>query len=136
MKKICFLIFFISSAHAIDVSAMKGMVFGQYDLIGKSIGSKNTYFGEVSIAGTDENMTVTRTINGKIVKGTAAIEHTTGEKIHVLRMRFEENGKNFEETCLVDIDLDNYARLTCHLYIPNETVSEPGLEAMFIKHED
>ena len=136
MKKIFFLLFFVSSVQAIDATTLKGLVFGQYDLIGKSIGSKDTYFGEVSIGGTDDNMTVTRTINGKTVKGNAAIEHATGDMVHVLRIRFEEVGDKFEETCLVDIDLDNYARLTCHLYIPNKTVTEPGLEAMFIKHED
>lgn len=136
MKKIGLLILFISSAQALDADALQGFVVGQYDLIGKSIGNKNTYYGEMTIKSTDTGFKVTRIINGKTITGKAAIEHATGDKVPVLRVRFIENGKNHEETCLVNSDLDNYARLTCHLYLPSVTTTEPGLEALFIKHDE
>ena len=140
MKKILFMLLFIASAQAKDANVdssddstfLQGMVAGHYELIGKSIGSKNTYFGEIIIDSSESELKVTRIINGNTVIGKAAIEKT-GEMVNVLRIRFTENEVNYEETCLVNSDLDNYARLTCHLYEPSVTKTDPGLEAMFIK---
>lgn len=134
MKKIIFLFLFVSSAHANDSNSLQGLVVGHYDLIGKSIGNNETYFGEVIINGTDSGseMQVTRVINDSTVLGKATIE-LTNEKVHVLRIRFVENELSYEETCLINSDLDNYARLTCHVYEPDKTTKKPGLEALFIK---
>ncbi|MFK8011445.1 MAG: hypothetical protein AB8B80_05355 [Marinicellaceae bacterium] len=135
MKKLLLLMFCVTSLQAKDSNAIIGMVFGEYDLIGKSIGNNNTYFGQVSIEGTDDDIQVIRIINGKTTKGKATINKTI-DGVKVLRIRFRENEKQYEKKCLIDIDLDNYARLTCHLYIPNETKNKPGLEAMFIRHDE
>lgn len=115
-------------------NALLGFVQGNYTLIGKVAGNDQTYLGEVSISSTDNGLKVIRTISGKKVIGTAAIEYALGGDVAVLRMRFSENKQNYESTCMIDSDLDNYARLSCHLYQANGRSKEAGLEALFIKN--
>lgn len=115
-------------------NALLGFVQGNYTLIGKVAGNDQTYLGEVSITSTDKGLKVTRTILEKKVIGTAAIEYTLGGDVAVLRMRFSENKQNYESTCMIDSDLDNYARLSCQLYQANGQSKEAGLEALFIKN--
>ncbi len=105
---------------------------GNYFLVGKHLDSKETYYGEASITKNESGLSVTRTISGKVVTGTAAVEHATPDKVPVLRIRFSDAGNNYEETCMVGSDLDNYARITCHLYIPGKKTMEPGMESYFI----
>jgi hypothetical protein len=105
---------------------------GNYFLVGKHIDSKETYYGEVSITKEKSGLSVVRNIAGKVVKGVAAVEHATADKVAVLRIRFSDAGNDYEETCMVDSDLDNYARITCHLYMPGKKTMEPGMEAYFI----
>jgi len=139
MKKICVLVLCIlslccPSIQAMDKDTMQDLIVGNYFLIGKSIGNKNTYYGEVTIENTDSGLQVTRTINGNSIKAKATIEQTTGDKVLVLRIRFTENKIHHEANCLINSDLDNYARLTCHLYWSSTNTTDPGLEALFIKH--
>lgn len=105
---------------------------GNYFLVGKHLDSKETYYGEVSITKNESGLSVVRNISGKVVTGSAAVEHATPDKVPVLRIRFSDSGKNYEETCMVGSDLDNYARITCHLYLPGKKTMEPGMEAYFI----
>ena len=106
---------------------------GTYLLIGKHLDSSETYLGEVSIALSESGLSITRTISGKVVHGTASISHATSDHTPVLRMRFSEGGKDYEETCIVANDLDNYARITCYFYVPGTRTKNPGMEALFIK---
>lgn len=106
---------------------------GTYLLIGKHLDSSETYFGEVSIALSESGLSITRMISGKIVHGTASIAQTTSDHIPPLKMRFSEDGNDYEESCVVANDLDNYARITCYLYIPGTKTKNPGMEALFIK---
>ena len=112
------------------IHEIERFVEGNYTLLGKAIASRKTYLGEISIERKTEGLEVTRRIEGSAVKGTAFVAHATPDKVPVLRIRFMEKGKQLEETCLVDGDLDNYARLTCYLYFTEEDVREPGMEAM------
>ncbi len=102
---------------------------GKYTLIGKAPDSEQTYLGNVEIAYKGSQLQVSKVINGHTVTGQAAIE-SAGET-EVLRIRFTDNGKKYEETCLVGADLDNYARISCYLYQPQVETSSPGLEALF-----
>ena len=106
---------------------------GTYILIGKKLDSPDTYFGEISITQSGSQLVVHRTISGQVTHGTASIEHATSDHTPVMRIRFNENHMNFEETCVVANDLDNYARITCYLYIPGVKTRNPGMEAFFIK---
>lgn len=105
---------------------------GNYFLIGKALDSKETYFGEVSIKKKGSGLVVTRTIAGRSIRGKAAVEYATADRIPVLRIRFSDAGVEYEETCVVGSDLDNFARITCHSYIPHKKTMEPGMEALFI----
>ena len=112
---------------------LESYIQGTYLLIGKHLDSTDTYYGEALIAKSESGLSVTRTISGRVTHGTATIAHATGDHTPVLRMHFSEDGNTYEETCIVAGDLDNYARITCYLYIPGTKTLNPGLEAFFIK---
>ncbi len=114
-----------------DGEFLYGFLAGRYQLVGKGPESTVTYAGRVTLARGDSGLVVTREIGGRSVTGSARVE-TAGENVEVLRIRFAEAGVEYEETCLIGSDLDNYARLTCHLYRPGVRTDAPGLEALFI----
>ena len=109
-------------------------VAGNYLLIGQGIDTKTTYSGEILIYLENEQLKVRRTINDKVTLGEASFKATLNGDVKVLRIRFSENRVEYEETCLWSSDLDNYARITCHLYIPGAEITKPGIEALFIDH--
>ena len=112
-------------------------VEGKYHLVGKSLDSEETYYGNVELVASHGNrIKVRRTISGITIMGIGAIEKETADNVNVLRIRFEENDVKHEETCMIDGDLDNYARITCYLYQPGVSTSNPGLEALFIDHDE
>ena len=113
---------------------LSGFIAGQYILVGKSPGSDNTYHGKVQIVSTDNGVEVHRFIGDKTITGSGAIEKATADSVSVLRIRFTENGTGFEETCMINSDLDNYARITCYLYRSDVRTGNPGLEVLFIDH--
>ena len=112
---------------------LEGYIQGTYLLIGKHLDSTDTYYGELSISKSESGLSVTKTISGNVIRGTASIAHATSEHTPDLKIRFNEDGKDYEEACLVASDLDNYARITCYLYIPGTKTKNPGMEAFFIK---
>lgn len=114
---------------------LRDYLAGSYEFIGKGIDMRSTYFGTATIESTGEQMTMQRDIEGQRVTAVASIESATADDIAVLRVRFEQDGKQFEETCLIANDLDNYPRLTCHLYQPGSYEQQPGLEAFFARHK-
>jgi len=79
---------------------------------------------------------VRRSINGQVIYGTAAIETALNGDARVIRIRFRENQIFYEQTCLSQSDLDNYARISCYLYRLDKSTTEPGLEALFHDHHD
>jgi len=116
-------------------SFLSNFIDGKYNLIGKKLDSDITYSGKISFASKAGKINLIRTIKGKSVQGIGQIQYTTADKIVVLRLSFTENAINYEETCQINSDLDNYARITCYLYRPGLTTKNPGLEAFFIEHE-
>jgi hypothetical protein len=111
---------------------ISGFILGKYQLIGKSLDSEDTYFGGITISQDKENITFVKTTEDKTIHGSVAIETTDADKEKVIRLWFEAEEVNYEETCLISADLDNYARLTCHYYQKDVPTDSPGLEAMFI----
>lgn len=113
---------------------LSSFISGSYQLIGKAPDSDETYFGKIKLKVLENgNIEVTRTISGQIVSGEARIESTLSGESKVLRIHFSANKKDFEETCLIQSDLDNYARISCYLYQPGVKTDKPGLEAFFIE---
>jgi hypothetical protein len=106
-------------------------VVGRYHLVGRQADGEATYQGRVEIFRAQRSLRVRRTINGVTVEGSAAIEAAPLAETRVLRLRFTEADTPFECTCLVQGDLDNYARLTCYRYRRDGKTRQPGLEALF-----
>lgn len=74
-------------------------------------------------------------IGNRAVKGTGKIETVTPDKIKVIRILFESEGKDCEATYLIGSDLDNYGRLTGYVYFKGGEAKTPGLEALFIEQK-
>ncbi len=132
------LAFFAQPAAADDVKN-HGFLYehlaGTYVVVGKELDRDKTYSGKVTFCGREDHLTVTRDIHGERVQGIGTIEHALGpDQAHVLRVRFTRQGKETEITYLWQNDLDNYARLSGHVYQPGTRTASPGLEALFIDH--
>ena len=113
---------------------LKLIVPGQYILIGKALDSEATFSGKVVIEESGDGFTVKRTVDGRDIVGHGAIETALNGDAEVLRIRFRDNGLDYEETCMVGSDLDNYARISCYLYRPGTHTTNPGLEVLFHDH--
>lgn len=108
---------------------------GDYLAIGKELNSDKTYYGKVLFSHEKDRLTVIRDIEGETVKGEGRIEHALGpDEANVLRVRFVRAGQEYEITYIWRSDLDNYPRLSGHLYQPGKQTDSPGLEALFIEH--
>ena len=116
----------------LDDPELHGYLVGHYLLIGKAPDSDQTYHGTVLIEEDDDgSLSVKRTIGDEVIRGTGRVETTRLTEARVLRIRFSHAGLNYEQTCLWRGDLDNYARITCHLYQEDGRTQQPGLEALF-----
>ena len=132
------LLMYMLSSAALSDESRKGFladfVLGKYLLIGKKVDSPETYYGHVEIYSEKDELKVKRSIGETLIHGRAAMESALHGDAMVLRMKFDEDGVSYENTCLVQSDLDNYARISCYLYQPGITTMNPGLEALFIKN--
>ncbi len=108
---------------------------GSYQVIGKLPDSDQLYSGKVDLKRSGNQLEVLRLMGGRAVKGTGKIEAVTSDKIKVLRVFFRSAGKDYEATYLIGSDLDNYGRLTGHVYVKDGKTGTPGLEALFIEHK-
>jgi len=111
-------------------------IVGKYQIIGKSLDSKHAYFGIFEIKKENGELIFIKEIDGKSIHGKAHVKKTMSESTKVLRLSYHYLKQVVEETCLVSSDLDNYPRITCHLYEKDVATTSPGLEAMFIIHEE
>ncbi|GAB6040801.1 hypothetical protein [Endothiovibrio diazotrophicus] len=109
-------------------------VVGDYRLIGQRPDSSETYAGRVEIAERKGGgLTGRRSVGGESVVMEVALERALAGEAQVLRMRFTEEGVAYEATCLLQSDLDNYARISCYRYRRDGATRRPGLEALFIE---
>ena len=113
---------------------LAGFIVGNYQLIGKSANNGESYSGRVKLRQGDNRVQVTRNINGITIQGSGAIEQVGPDNTPVLRIRFNQGNQSYEKTCLIGSDLDNYARITCHLYRSDQKSDSPWLEALFYQH--
>jgi hypothetical protein len=108
---------------------------GQYEMIGRRPDSYSTYSGTIKIEERSPGQfSIVRKIDGRTTTGTAFLDHADppAESPSVLRIRFDENGKEFEGTFLWRSDLDNYPRLTGFIYRRGGAKTKSaGLEAWF-----
>jgi hypothetical protein len=134
LAAICFSQAAIAGA-AGDLESLHGYLAGTYRLIGQAPDSDRLYRGEVIIQSAGDKLSVTRIINRKRVVGVGTVERSAGaDEADLLRVRFTENGRQYEITYLWRSDLDNYPRLSGYLYRLGKRTAAPGLEALFIAH--
>lgn len=127
----------VGAAEADDSQSLYYYLAGSYTVVGKELNSKNTYLGKTVFTGNGNHLTVTRYIKGKTIRGTGKIETALGsDQAKVLRVRYTQEGKDYEITYLWHSDLDNYARLSGYLYERGKQTDAPGLEALFIEHPE
>lgn len=107
---------------------------GSYHVIGRLPDSNQLYSGKVAFRRLGNQLEVMRLIGGHRVMGIGRIETATSDKIKVLRVHFRSKDKDYEATYLIGSDLDNYGRLTGHVYFKDGGTKAPGLEALFIEH--
>ena len=107
---------------------------GSYQVIGRLPNSDQLYSGKVDLKRSGNHLEVLRLMGGRAVKGIGRIETATPDKIKVLRVHFQSKDKDYEATYLIGSDLDNYGRLTGHVYFKDGETRTPGLEALFIQH--
>ena len=112
---------------------IEGFIQGKYTVIGKRPDSANTYHGTLSISSFASGMAVSRVIANEETIGSAKIVRVTADKIPVLQMSFREGGREYVQSCMIDSDLDNYARITCQTVASDGTTRLPGMEALFIR---
>jgi hypothetical protein len=125
------IIFGLVSIALADTSSMAQYRFlvGNYECIGRWPDSKKTYTGRVEISELDDGVKMVRTINGKKVEAVGKYGTATPDEIRVLRVKFIQDGVEYDETCMVSGDLDNYSRITCYVYTGNS--KRVGLETLF-----
>ena len=104
---------------------------GSYEVIGRYPDSHQTYTGNIILNKSGETLEVIRKINNKTIKGIGKIEPASADKINVLRVRFTEDSNEYEATYLINMDLDNYGRLTGYIYLKDGGTKKPGVEALF-----
>ena len=113
---------------------MADFILGKYLLVGKGVDTQYTYTGKITIYREENSLKLKRVVDGKTTVGSVAFESALGGDSKVIRIRFSQAGKSFEETCLWQSDLDNYARISCYLYSPGGDTRDPGMEVMYHDH--
>jgi hypothetical protein len=107
------------------------LVPGRFVFVGRNPDNGATYAGTASISTQGERFSLMRTIGSKTIAATGTIEvpHPPGEG-KVLRFRWKDKQPHLM-TCLIQSDLDNYARLTCLWGVEGAKYNLPGLESYF-----
>jgi hypothetical protein len=117
----------------IDDESLRGYMAGEYDLIGRKPDSTATYTGHVTIRDENRVLQVTRTIGSGTNRCAARFDMVAGaDRIPVLRMHFQFDGKEYDATYRWRSDPDNYLRFTGYVY--RVDTKSPGLEALFPIH--
>ena len=118
----------------LDDEFLRNYMAGEYALIGRKADSNATYDGHVTLRDEGGVLQVSRTIEGTIEKCAARFDTVAGtDRIPVLRMRFQFDGKQYDATYRWQSDPDNYPRFTGYLYLSG--TKSPGLEALFSIHK-
>lgn len=140
MKPLFYILAFVASSaiHAVanEWKSDYPLIAGHYEVIGQKCETRVLFAGTIIIDETGPNLfVVTRIIEGNKIIGSGKVEFATADKIPVFRIRFVENGAEFEGTFLWRGDLDNYGRISGHVYTKGYEGDRPGLEALFAKRE-
>lgn len=108
---------------------------GNYVLIGKHLDSDDSFVGSLVLEQHGDHLAGYRLVSTVKTDVRAVIRHPACcESTHMLRLTFELDGVNLEASYLVTSDLDNYGRLSGHVYNPAQKTNWPGMEVLFFDH--
>jgi hypothetical protein len=127
--------FVMAQAKDMSDEPLYDFLSGSYQVIGRLPDSDQLYSGKADLKRSGNHLEVLRLIGNRSVKGIGKIETVTPDKIKVLRVLFRSEERDYEATYLIGSDLDNYGRLTGHVYFKDRETRTPGLEALFIEHK-
>jgi hypothetical protein len=85
------------------------------------------YKGEAKIALADGRLQLLKEVGENTVTAQGTVQRADPGEADVIRFSWPGH----EETCLVRLDLDNYARLSCVWTVNGAVHRQPGLEAFF-----
>ncbi len=107
---------------------------GRYEVIGRKPDSSDTYSGTIELrAKGATSFVMVRQIGGREIRGSAVLDHASPPADHpaVLRVRFSEDGHDYEGVFLWRSDFENSPRLTGYTFEMGKTKSS-GMEAWFV----
>lgn len=107
-------------------------ILGQYLLTGKRVTKQQTYNGKVTIYREDNALKLKRVIDGKTIVGDVAGGYVLDGDTRVIRMRFKQAQKSYEEICQWQGDLKNYTHMRCYLYHPASDNRDSAMEVMYL----
>lgn len=103
---------------------------GRYQLIGRYPDSGRTYAGTARIERAGRQLRLIRRIAGVETRVLGVVRRADPGEAWVLSFQWQERTA-MEMVCLIGVDLDNYARLTCHWGRAGNPHRQPGMEAYF-----
>ena len=113
---------------------MAGFYAGTYVLVGKRMDSDDTFVGTLVLEHVGDGLEGYRLIADNRVSVSGTIEHPLCcESAHTLRLKFKDGDRELEASYLLDIDLDNYGRLSGFVFDPELRTDWPGMEVLFFR---
>jgi hypothetical protein len=130
-----FLLVMISNSVRAQPEFVSEFIVGKYLLVGEALNSDSTYTGRIEIYIESDELKIKRIVNNQEVIGSGKFDsNLDADNATVLRISFTQNNIIYEQTCLWQSDLDNYARISCYLYEKDIPTNDPGLEVFFHDH--
>ena len=108
------------------------LVVGRYQLIGRVPDGDRTYHGTARIERVGDRLRLSRHVGGKTEVRWGVVRRADPGEARVLAFSWRAR-KAMDEVCVIGIDLDNYARLTCHWGVAGNPHQQPGMEAYFAR---
>ncbi len=123
------LYFLTAQAEQCDESTLKALIPGHYTVVGRLPNSDKTFSSIMDIkANEDHTFIAIEKIKSKVMrKWNGYYKNASPGEGCVLHLVNKQN----KLACLVSIDLDNYARLTCLWKNSNQNAQRLGLVALF-----
>lgn len=103
---------------------------GRYTLIGRHPDSQVTYTGTAKIERVGKQLRLARTVAGRQEHRFGVVRRADPGEAWVLEFKWGRKTP-MEMICLINGDLDNYARLSCHWGRAGNPHAQPGMEAYF-----
>ena len=115
-----------------ETESLAGFLSGHFILVGKSPDSDETFLGSMTLRAEGEKLVGERRIGDRTVPVSGSIQTALCcDGVRLLQVRFEDEGRSFDATYMVQCDLDNYPRLTGYVVEHGKETDWPGIETLF-----